>query len=97
MTRLRFGKKPGTTRVFSVHSQTGASDFLGLRRGRSGEAEIVYDDGGARRMVWRVTSGSCDESSLRRAMELAVSRPRVVAALFAELNRQAITLEVVSH
>gem|GEM_PF-6729568 len=48
-------------------------------------------------MVWRVTSAGCDESSLRDAMERAVSRPRVVAALFAELSTRAITLEVVSH
>jgi hypothetical protein len=82
--------------MFSFHSKTGASDFLGLRRGRSGEAEIVYDDGRARRLVWRVTSQGCDESSLRDAMEQAVSRPRVVAALFAELSTRAVTLEVVS-
>jgi|GEM_PF-5529227 hypothetical protein len=27
------------------HSPSGGVDFLGLRRGRSGATEIVYDDG----------------------------------------------------
>ena len=33
---------------------TGGFDFLGLRKGAAGNVEIVYDDGVARRMVWRV-------------------------------------------
>lgn len=82
--------------MFSYHSQTGAADFLGLRRGRSGEAEIVYDDGQNRRTVWRVVPQGCDESTLREAMQSAVSRPRVIAALFAELSLRSIRLEVVS-
>ena len=32
-------------RSYAFHSATGASDFLGLRTGRKGQTEIVYDDG----------------------------------------------------
>ena len=82
-------------RASAFHSATGASDFLGLRRGTRGQTEIVYDDGVARRMIWRVTEPAADDSHLREALSRAVNEPRVVAALYAELKRRAIAIEMV--
>ena len=44
----------------TYHSSSGGFDFLGLRQNRGGGVEIVYDDGVARRMVWRVRSSVHD-------------------------------------
>lgn len=79
----------------TFHSALGASDFLGLRRGRSGDAEIVYDDGRERRMVWRVIGPMSDDLPLREAMQLAVSEVRVLPALFAALKHRAIAIEAI--
>ena len=49
------------------HSPSGGFDFLGLRKGRRGGVEIVYDDGVARRMVWRV-QGRASESQIGEAL-----------------------------
>jgi len=83
-------------RATAFHSATGASDFLGLRRGSRGQTEIVYDDGVARRMVWRVTEPQADDSFLREALSRAVNQTRVVPALYAELKRRAIAIEIVA-
>ena len=83
-------------RSYAFHSATGASDFLGLRTGRKGQTEIVYDDGVARRMVWRVTDPNEDPARLHDALHRAVNQPRVVPALYAELKRQAIAIEIVA-
>ena len=37
----------------SYHAPHGGADFLGLRKTRQGSTEIDYDDGVARRMIWR--------------------------------------------
>ncbi|MFN3938057.1 MAG: hypothetical protein ACK4KW_10800 [Gemmobacter sp.] len=78
------------------HSATGAMDFLGLRRGPRGQTEIVYDDGVARRMVWRVSDPGPDDGPLRDALSRAVNQARVVPALYAELKRRAIAVEIVA-
>jgi len=78
------------------HSSLGGFDFLGLRKGRSGGVEIVYDDGVARRMIWRV-QGSANEAQLGDALAVAVSQPRVVPALYAELKRRGVAIEAVLH
>ena len=83
-------------RAVAFHSATGASDFLGLRQGRSGETEIVYDDGVARRMVWRVAGPRPDDRGLQEALSRAVTERRVVPALYAELRRRAIAVEIVA-
>ena len=82
-------------RMTGFHSARGASDFLGLRRGRRGDTEIVYDDGRTRRMVWRVT-GPAAESRLCEALARAVNESRVVPALYTELKRRAIAVEIVA-
>ncbi|MEO6301357.1 MAG: hypothetical protein ABIV25_15560, partial [Paracoccaceae bacterium] len=69
------------------------SDFLGWRISRAGNTEIVYEDGAAHRMVWRVASTDPDESSMAEAMQLAVLADRVVPTLIDELKKRAIAVE----
>ncbi|MFM2354887.1 MAG: hypothetical protein RLZZ528_623 [Pseudomonadota bacterium] len=75
----------------SFHSALGRSDFLGLRM-RSGVTEIVYDDGRARRMIWRVAT-TVNDSVLGDVLRFAVGQRRVVPALQSELNRRRIDVE----
>ena len=56
----------------TFHAPHGGADFLGIRRSRNGATEIVYDDGVARRMVWRVASGSASEARISDALRVAV-------------------------
>ncbi len=85
------------TSLAALHSPHGAGDFLGLRRARQGGGiEIVYDDGVARRLVWRVT-GTADPAPLGEALRAALDANRVVPALYAELKKRAIAIEAVSQ
>jgi hypothetical protein len=79
----------------SYHSSFGGFDYLGLRKGKAGSVEIVYDDGVKRRMVWRVRS-QAKESVLGDALRRAVNQPRVLQALYAELKRHSIAIEAVA-
>jgi hypothetical protein len=81
----------------ALHSPHGAGDFLGLRRARRGGGiEIVYDDGVACRLVWRVT-GRADPEPLGQALRAALDANRVVPALYAELKKRAIAIEAVER
>jgi hypothetical protein len=75
------------------HAPQGAH-FLGWRRARNGQAEVVYDDGVSRRMVWRL-DGTVDEMALDDALSEAVGALRVVPALMSELKKRAIAIEAV--
>lgn len=77
------------------HSSSGGFDFLGLRKSRSGDVEIVYDDGVARRMVFRV-SGSPNPADLGEALRRAVNQTRVLPALYSEMKKRAIAIEAVA-
>jgi hypothetical protein len=79
----------------AFHAPYGGSVFLGLRKTRTGTTEIIYDDGVARRMVWRVTHPAPDEGRLSEALSRAVSQTRVLPALYAELKKRAIMVEAV--
>jgi hypothetical protein len=79
----------------AFHAPHGGSVFLGLRKNRSGATEIVYDDGVARRLVWRVTGPEADEYRLSEALSRAVGHARVIPALYAELKKRAIMVEAV--
>jgi hypothetical protein len=76
----------------SFHAPHGGADFLGWRK-RAGATEIVYDDGVARRMVWRVNMASGDEAGLSDALRAAVGAVRVVPSLYDELKKRAIAIE----
>jgi len=81
----------GTRTTF--HAPGGGADFLGFRTGRNGLTEIVYEDGAAHRMVWRVLSGGDREEALSEALDLAVRAQRVVPAMMDELKKRAISVE----
>ncbi|MBJ2151876.1 hypothetical protein [Paracoccus sp. IB05] len=76
------------------HAPRGCSDFLGWRR-RGDAVEVVYDDGAARHMIWRVEAGEGFEEQLSDALQVAVEQPRIVLALYAELNKRAIAVEMI--
>ena len=77
----------------SFHAPHGGADFLGLRTSRLGATEIVYDDGVARRMVWRVSSGDGKEARITDALRVAVGALHVVPTLYDELKKRAIGIE----
>ncbi|MFN3644458.1 MAG: hypothetical protein ACK4TB_16225 [Gemmobacter sp.] len=81
-------------RTLSFHGAPGALDFLGLRQSIRGETEIVYDDGVARRMIWRVDPGASADD-IGAALRAAASQRRVLPALHAELRKRAIAIEAV--
>ncbi len=76
----------------TFHAPHGGADFLGWRT-RGGITEIVYDDGVARRMVWRVEGGAGNEARLSDALRAAVGSVRVVPSLYDELKKRAIAIE----
>jgi hypothetical protein len=78
------------------HSSCGGFDFLGLRAARNGGMEIVYDDGVARRMVFRVLGTGSDLTEIGDALRRAVDQPRVLPALYSELKKRAIAVEAVA-
>ena len=81
-------------RQMSFHAPSGAADFLGWRK-RQGTTEIVYDDGVARRMIWRVSNPEMADAGLEDALRIAVSQNRILQALYAELKKRAIAVEKV--
>ena len=81
---------------FAFHAGAGRGDFLGLRERARGAVEIVYDDGVAKRLVWKVQGKGPDPSILRDALSSAVREARVVPALYAELRRRAIDIELIA-
>ncbi len=80
--------------ISAHHSRLGGFDFLGLRKGRSGAMEIVYDDGVARRKVWRVL-GEANARIIDAALARAVAQTRVLPALYEELKKRSIAIEAV--
>lgn len=83
--------------IEAFHSSHGSGHFLGLRHGRSGGVEIVYDDGVARRLIWRVKTPGASVSRIGEAMREAVDHLRVVPALQNELRKRAISIEAVQR
>jgi hypothetical protein len=77
----------------TFHAPHGGADFLGWRKTRLGATEIVYDDGVARRMVWRVASHDPSEARISDALRVAVGSIRVVPTLYDELKKRAIAIE----
>jgi len=80
----------------SFHAPHGGADFLGVRTTAKGCTEIVYDDGVARRMVWRVATDAPSEARISEALRVAVGSLRVVPTLYDELRKRAIAIERVT-
>ncbi len=81
----------------AFHAPCGGGVFLGFRKNRAGTTEIIYDDGVARRLVWRVTQVLADEGPLSEALSRAVGQTRVIPALHAELRKRAIKVKAVTR
>lgn len=79
----------------SFHAPHGGADFLGWRK-RRGETEIVYDDGVARRMVWRVAGAVANDARISDALRVAVGSTRILPALYDELKKRAIAIEKIA-
>jgi hypothetical protein len=77
----------------TFHAPHGGADFLGWRKTRQGATEIVYDDGVARRMIWRVATSDPSEARISDALRVAVTSLRVVPTLHDELKKRAIAIE----
>jgi len=77
----------------SFHAPHGGADFLGLRRTKAGGTEIVYDDGVARRMVWRVAGPLPNDAGIADALRVAVGSVRVVPRLYDEMKKRAIAID----
>jgi len=77
----------------TFHAPHGGADWLGWRKTQSGGTEIVYDDGVARRIIWRVASPDPSELRLADALRVAARSLRVVPALQDELKKRAIAIE----
>ncbi len=80
----------------AFHAPHGGADFLALRKNRHGGTEIVYDDGVARRIIWRVEDDDLNEDRLSDALRIAVGSLRVVPTLYGELKKRAIAVERVA-
>lgn len=80
----------------TFHAPHGGTDFLGWRTTRTGGTEIVYDNGPACRMVWRVAETGSEERIVD-ALRVAVSALRVVPTLYDELKKRAIAIERVGN
>lgn len=83
------------TSLASFHSAVGRANFLGLRTNQQGTMEIVFDDGVAHRMVWRVKSVA-NEARIGEALKFAIDQARVLPALFSELQKRSIAIEDVT-
>ncbi|OYW62422.1 MAG: hypothetical protein B7Z31_01055 [Rhodobacterales bacterium 12-65-15] len=77
----------------TLQAPHGGADLLGWRRTQSGVTEIVYDDGVARRITWRVASPDPSEQRLTDALRVASRSLQVVPALQVELKKRAIAVE----
>lgn len=77
----------------SFHAPHGGADFLGWRKTRTGGTEIIYDDGVARRTVWRVSDSAASEERISDALRQAVGSLRIVQSLYDELKKRAIAIE----
>lgn len=76
----------------TFHAPGAGADFLGMRKSRAGLTEIVYDDGGSQRLIWRVSQDARDQV-ISDALQAAVGAERVLASLYDELKKRAISFE----
>ncbi len=67
--------------MIAMHSQDG-SHFLGLRQGRAGRYEIVYEAAIIRkRLIWKINGNSVSEGDIMRELESALEASCVLDAL----------------
>lgn len=76
------------------HAAGAQTDFLGWRVNRNGNTEIVYDDGRAKRLIWRAEFVGDARDRLDAALSSAVmaGHEKMIPTLFDELKKRAIAL-----
>ena len=80
--------------MMTFHSQDGRH-FLGLRNGRQGGYEIVYDGGPRhRRFVWQIKSPHVDTADIRRQLHDAIRAVDVLSTLYLGLRSAEIDFEI---
>lgn len=75
------------------HAPHGGADFLAMRKNRNGSTEIVYDDGVACRIIWRVEQRGVSDECISDALRASVAALRVVPTLYDELKKRSIVVE----
>ena len=80
--------------MITIHSQDGRH-FLGLRKGRQGGYEIVYDSGPKRtRFVWQIKSPHVDTANIQRQLHDAIRAVDVLTTLYSGLRSEEIEFEI---
>ena len=80
--------------MITVHSKDGRH-FLGLREGRMGGYEIVYEGGrNQRRLVWQLKSKRIDTDRIARQLHDAIRTADVLNTLYSGLRSAEIDFEI---
>ena len=80
--------------MITVHSKDGRH-FLGLREGRMGGYEIVYEGGrNQRRLVWQLKSKRIDTDRIARQLHDAIRTADVLNTLYSGLRSEEIDFEI---
>jgi hypothetical protein len=80
--------------MIAMHSQDG-SHFLGLRQGRAGGYEIVYEaTKTGKRLIWQIKNSLVTEGDIARQFERALEASAVLETLYAGLRSAEIAFEV---
>lgn len=80
--------------MITLHSSCGRH-FLGLRKGKAGQHEIVYDNEHRRkRLIWKITSSEVSEEAISNHLHQAIKTATVLNALLSGLRDAEIEFEV---
>jgi hypothetical protein len=80
--------------MIAKHSNDG-SHFLGLRQGRAGGYEIVYEaTKTGKRLIWKINSNTVSEGDIMRELESALETSSVLDTLRVGLRSAHIAFEV---
>ena len=75
-----------------IHSKNG-KHFLGYRTSPTGDLEVVYDQEGNFRVIFKLETGEADPNpSIQQALQQAVNAPQVIPALYDSLTRRKIKI-----
>lgn len=78
----------------TIHSDDG-KHFLGLRKGRRGGYEIIYDGNSSRqRFVWQIKTYPVDIDRINGQLREAIKSASVLSALYSSLRSAKIEFEI---
>ena len=80
--------------LITIHSPDGRH-FLGLRTGRRGGYEIVYDGNSSRqRFIWRIKTHLVNTDSINGQLREAIKSANVLSVLYSGLRSAEIEFEI---